>query len=84
MTRHGPTELRCRKAVFRWRIARPKVRAHLESYYSEVGRSSIDPELVIRMLTNRIISMGSKTVEQALLARLSPIFSRKRPSKAVA
>src|ERR1700723_1026195 len=26
------------------------VRAHLEPYYSEVGRPSIDPELMIRML----------------------------------
>src|SRR5271163_3191447 len=27
-----------------------EVRAHLEPYYSEVGRPSIDPELMIRML----------------------------------
>ena len=27
-----------------------KVRAHLEPYYSETGRPSIDPELIIRML----------------------------------
>ena len=26
------------------------VRAHLEPYYSEVGRPSIDPELMMRML----------------------------------
>ena len=27
-----------------------EVRAHLEPYYSEIGRPSIDPELMIRML----------------------------------
>jgi hypothetical protein len=29
------------------------VRAHLEPYYSDVGRPSIDPELMIRMLLVR-------------------------------
>ncbi len=27
-----------------------EVRAHLEPYYSDVGRPSIDPELMVRML----------------------------------
>jgi transposase len=26
------------------------IRAHMQSYYSEIGRPSIDPELMIRML----------------------------------
>jgi hypothetical protein len=27
-----------------------EVRAHLEPYYSDLGRPSIDPELMVRML----------------------------------
>ena len=34
------------------------VRAHLEPYYSETGRPSIDPELMIRML---IVGFGIRS-----------------------
>ena len=33
-----------------WFVDLSDIRAHLEPYYSEVGRPSIDPELMIRML----------------------------------
>ena len=33
----------------------PEVRAHLEPYYSEIGRPSIDPELMTRMLDRRLL-----------------------------
>ena len=44
------------------------VRAHLEPYYSEVGRPSIDPELMIRML---IVGIASAFARNGGCARRS-------------
>jgi transposase len=46
--RHVPNDHLLRK-IDRF-VDLSEVRAHLEPYYSEVGRPSIDPELMIRML----------------------------------
>ncbi len=48
LERHVPSDHLLRK-IDRF-VDLSEVRAHLESYYSEVGRPSIDPELMIRML----------------------------------
>jgi transposase len=48
LERHVPDNyLLCRIDRF---VDLSKVRTHLEPYYSETGRPSIDPELMIRML----------------------------------
>ena len=39
-----------RQTFARYQSRDKTVRAHLEPYYSEIGRPSIDPELMIRML----------------------------------
>jgi transposase len=48
LERHVPSDHLLRK-IDRF-VDLAEVRAHLEPYYSEVGRPSIDPELMIRML----------------------------------
>ena len=48
LERHMPSDHLLRK-INRF-VDLSGVRAHLEPYYSEVGRPSIDPELMIRML----------------------------------
>ena len=48
LERHVPNDHLLRK-IDRF-VDLSAVRAHLEPYYSEVGRPSIDPELLIRML----------------------------------
>ena len=48
LERHVPSDHLLRK-IDRF-VDLSGVRAHLEPYYSEVGRPSIDPELMIRML----------------------------------
>jgi transposase len=48
LERHVPSDHFLRK-IDRF-VDLSEVRAHLEPYYSEVGRPSIDPELMIRML----------------------------------
>src|SRR5271169_1897928 len=48
LERHVPNDHLLRK-IDRF-VDLSEVRAHLEPYYSEVGRPSIDPELMIRML----------------------------------
>ena len=48
LERHVPSDHLLRK-IDRF-VDLSEVRAHLEPYYSEVGRPSIDPELMIRML----------------------------------
>ena len=48
LERHMPSDHMLRK-IDRF-VDLSGVRAHLEPYYSEVGRPSIDPELMIRML----------------------------------
>src|SRR5271165_1654780 len=48
LERHVPNDPLLRK-IDRF-VDLSEVRAHLEPYYSEVGRPSIDPELMIRML----------------------------------
>ena len=48
LERHVPSDRILRK-IARF-VDLPGVRAHLEPYYSEVGRPSINPELMIRML----------------------------------
>ena len=48
LERHVPSDHLVRK-IDRF-VDLSEVRAHLEPYYSEVGRPSIDPELMIRML----------------------------------
>jgi transposase len=48
LTRHVPSDHLVRKIDSFVDLA--EVRAHLEPYCSEVGRPSIDPELMIRML----------------------------------
>jgi hypothetical protein len=37
-----------------------EVRAHLEPYYSEVGRPSIDPELMVRMIAGYCFGVRSE------------------------
>jgi transposase len=48
LERHVPSSHMLRKID--WFVDLSDIRAHLEPYYSEVGRPSIDPELMIRML----------------------------------
>lgn len=48
LERHVPSDHLLRK-IDRF-VDLSEVRAHLESYYSEVGRPSVDPELMMRML----------------------------------
>ena len=48
LERHVPNDHLLRK-IDRF-VDLSEVRAHLEPYYSEVGRPSIDPELMMRML----------------------------------
>jgi transposase len=48
LERHVPSSHMLRK-IDRF-VDLSRIRAHLEPYYSEVGRPSIDPELMIRML----------------------------------
>ena len=48
LERHVPSDHLLRK-IDRF-VDLSEVRAHLEPYYSEVGRPSIDPELMMRML----------------------------------
>jgi transposase-like protein DUF772 len=48
LERHVPNDHLLRK-IERF-VDLSEVRAHLEPYYSDVGRPSIDPELMIRML----------------------------------
>ena len=48
LERHVPSDHLLRK-IDRF-VDLSEVRAHLEPYYSEIGRPSIDPELMIRML----------------------------------
>ena len=48
LERHVPRDHKMRK-IDRF-VDLSGVRAHLEPYYSDVGRPSIDPELMIRML----------------------------------
>ena len=48
LERHVPDDHLLRKID--WFVDLSEVRTHLEPYYSDVGRPSIDPELMIRML----------------------------------
>src|ERR1700689_5071156 len=48
LERHGPNDHMLRK-IDRF-VDLSAIRAHLQPYYSEMGRPSIDPELMIRML----------------------------------
>ena len=48
LERHVPSSHMLRKID--WFVDLSDIRAHLEPHYSEVGRPSIDPELMIRML----------------------------------
>jgi transposase len=50
------------------------VRAHLEPYYSEIGRPSIDPELMIRMLIVGYC-FGVRS-ERRLCVEVQPMMSR--------
>ena len=66
LERHVPNDHLLRK-IDRF-VDLSEVRAHLEPYYSEVGRPSIDPELMIRML---IVGIASASAPSGGCARRS-------------
>ncbi len=47
------------------------VRQHLEPCYSPIGRPSVDPELMIRMLTDHVLA-GWASTARSLIIRRSP------------
>ena len=84
LQRHVPDDHLLRK-IDRF-VDLSEVRAHLGPYYSDVGRPSIDPELMIRML---IVGYGfgirseRRPCEEGLSWRSSPqpTFQSRPPSK---